>query len=205
VVPNRSLKGYLKREVDRAAQAKSIKLRQLPEPNIESGESCYLGRVAKRRGGGARGPEQPTPEMVVSVSDVARSELARVIPRGDDAAALGTPAIQETAGRSGFDASVELVGRADAPRHFETETGVSVVGAEVAKALGVNVGAEVLTGGTHAGPALIRLHPGSQQVGSVILRFADGSGTVLAAVKGYIGSLVVDAGRVVNVSYVVGQ
>jgi len=205
VVPNRSLKGYLTREVNRVAQAKSIKLRQLPQSIVESGESVYLGRVARRRGGGTRGLGEPAAETVVTPSDVARFELARVSTRGVDAAAFDAPAIKGTAASSGFDASVALLGRTDAPTHFETETGVSVAGAQVASALGVDIGAELLTPGGESWTALVRLHPGPQQVGSLVLRLADGSGTVLAAVKGYIANLVVDDGRVVNVSYVPSQ
>jgi hypothetical protein len=139
--------------------------------------------------------------VVASVSDVARFELGQVIAIDPGSAAL-TPAIRQTATSSGFDASVALVGLGEtqAPDHFETKTGVSVTGVEVKSGIGVAVGAELLT---RAGkPALVRLHPGPQRKGSLILRFADGSGTVLAAVEGYIGSVVVDDGRVVNVSYV---
>jgi hypothetical protein len=39
----------------------------------------------------------------------------------------------------------------------------------------------------------------------VLLRFREGSGTVLAALDGYIGTVVVEAGQVVNVSYVPSQ
>jgi hypothetical protein len=54
----------------------------------------------------------------------------------------------------------------------------------------------------------VRLHPGEPgvcgqgYVSSVVLRFADGSGTVLAGLEDYIGTVAVDQGRVVNVSYV---
>ena len=205
VVPNRNLKAFLAREVNRVAQARSIKLRQLPQSIVESGESVYLGRVAARRGGGTRGPEQPRCEPVASLSDVARFELGQAMTRGAGGESFGTPAIAERGASSGFDASVDLLARTDAPTHFETETGVSVSGAQVASALGVNIGAELLTPGGVSWTALVRLHPGPHQVGSLILRFADGSGTVLAAVKGYIASLVVDGGRVVNIGYVPSQ
>jgi len=39
------------------------------------------------------------------------------------------------------------------------------------------------------------------KAGSVALRFDDGSGTVIAALKDFIANVVVDDGRVVNVSY----
>ncbi len=205
VIPNRKLESYLSREVNQVAQARSINLRQLPDSRIESDESVYLGRVAKRRGGGTGAPERPRPEAVVSLSDVARFALAQVMTRGAGAESFGTPAMAETAASSGFDASVDLLARTEAPTHFETETGVSVAGTQVASALGVNMGAELMTPGGTSWTGLVRLHPGPQSVGSLILRFSDGSGTVLAAAKGYIASLVVDGGRVVNVGYVPSQ
>ncbi len=115
VVPNRSLKGYLKREVNQMAQAKSIKLRQLPRSIIESGDACYLGRVAKRRLGGTPRGAQPKAKAVVSLSDVARFELSGANAAGAAAAGIDTQTIQEAAVSTGFGASVELVGRADAP------------------------------------------------------------------------------------------
>jgi len=201
VVPNRSLKGFLKREVNRVAQAKSIRLRQLPQSIVESGDTCYLGRVVRRRGEATRGPTAAA-EPVISVSDVAHFELAAASVGGLDATELGVPGVHATAARMGFDASLALVERAEAPDHFETETGVSVTGVEVKSAVGIDVGAELLTPGGPTWTGLVRLHPGPRPVGSLILRFADGSGTVLAAIKGFIASLVVEDGRVVNVSYV---
>jgi hypothetical protein len=197
VVPNRSLKRYLKREVNRLAQAKSIKLRQLPRSIIESGDTCYIGRVPKRRGPPARGP-QPAAEKVFSISDVARFELADA---AGETLAADAAAIRSAATQTGFDAAMRLVGQSDKPMHFETETGFSVTGAEVASAIGVNMGAELLNPGGTGQPSLVRMHPGDAPAGSLILRFADGSGTVLAAFAGYIGSVVVDDGVVVNVSY----
>lgn len=142
---------------------------------------------------------------MVSLSDVARFELAQAMTRGAGAESIGTPGIAEKSASSGFDASVDLLAQTDAPTHFETETGVCVSGTPVVSALGVNIGVELLTPGGASRAGLVRLHPGPQPVGGLMLRFADGSGTVLAAVKGYIAGLVVDGGRVLNVSYVPSQ
>ena len=58
-----------------------------------------------------------------------------------------------------------------------------------------------------AGPdsAHVRVDLAAWQGGSVLLRFREGSGTVLAALKGYIATVLVEAGKVVNVSYVPSQ
>jgi hypothetical protein len=175
VAPNRSLKAYLNREVNRVAQAKSIKLRQLPQSIVESGESVYLGRVARRRGDGTRGPELARPAPVASVADVARLELGRATATlSASTTAVGTlvvggaeidrKALQETAARSGFDASVGLVERAKAPGHFQTETGVSVNGIELKSAIAAGLGAELVTPGGLTAPALVRFHASPQPV-----------------------------------------
>ncbi|WP_295432891.1 caspase family protein [uncultured Thiodictyon sp.] len=201
VVPNRGLKAYLKREVNQLAQDKAIRLRQLPQSIVESGEACYLGRAARRRGATTRGLAAPTMPPVLSVADVARFELRRSAENGPAAASFSI-AMQDTPARSAFDASLAVVERADTPAHFETQTGFAVVGAEVAAAYGIGIGAEVVTPGRPGAPALVRVHPGAQPTGSLILRFADGSGTLIAALNGFVGSLVVDGGRVMNLNYV---
>ncbi|AUB79801.1 caspase family protein [Candidatus Thiodictyon syntrophicum] len=201
VVPNRGLKAYLRREVNQLAQDKAIRLRQLPQSIVESGEACYLGRVAPRRSAAARGLAAPPMPTVLSVTDVARFELRRSAENGPAAASFSI-AMQDTPARSAFDASLAVIERADAPGHFETQTGFAVVGAEVAAVHGIGVGAEVVTPGGPGAPALVRVHPGARPTGSLILRFADGSGTLLATLNGFVGSLVVDGGRVMSLSYV---
>lgn len=56
---------------------------------------------------------------MVSLSDVARFELGQVMTRGAGAESVGTSAIAAQSASSGFDASVGLVERAEAPGHFE--------------------------------------------------------------------------------------
>jgi len=206
VVPNRRLKAYLKREVDKRAQAKSIRLRQLPRSIVEAGGDVYIGRALSRpsapsdpiRFGGPSPSQPPT----VGMSDVARMELARAANVGVSPPPWEVQAIENTADRSTFDASVRLAEQALGPGHFETEMGFSVAGAEVASVVGLGIDVELLAHGGAGDPAIIRLHRTQESMGSVIFRFADGGGTVLAGLEGYIGTVVVDEGRVVNVSYV---
>lgn len=103
-----------------------------------------------------------------------------------------------------FDAAADRVLHADATGHFETAAGIQVTGADVEWAFGVGIEAEVIP--TQA-PALIRLHGDVRRGvprlhGSVLVQFADGSGTVLAGLPGYIAAVAVENGGVVNVSYV---
>lgn len=143
------------------------------------------------------------------VSDVAQVAVARAMEAPIYLPEALSNEIGMLSGRSGFDASVRLV--SDAQRtgaeHFETMTGFKVVGTRVSDAIGLNMHAMLLNGGGMGEPANIRLDPGyspimpAQGVSSVVIRFGDGAGTVLAAFRGYIGTVVVENGRVVNVSY----
>jgi hypothetical protein len=135
--------------------------------------------------------------------------LARAIGSPSDVPQSVSDEIDARIGQSSFDASFALVDTAQVrgTEHFETKTGFKVFGARVSEALGLNMQAELLDGGVGTEPAYVRLHPGrtssggAGNVSSVVLRFANGSGTVLAGIENYIGTVVVDNGRVVNVSY----
>lgn len=203
VVPNRRLKEYLRREVPVLMSNKHLQVEQLPDAIVESGDSVYIGRAAVPK------PRiTMTTREIIDVRDFARVALSR---------ATGSPSgvpksvsdMIEAAGQSNFDVSVELVGAAQVKgtEHFETKTGFKVFGARVSEALGLTMQAKLLDGGVDTEPAYVRLHPGRTSSGgaghasSVVLRFADGSGTVLAGIENYIGTVVVENGRVVNVSY----
>lgn len=85
---------------------------------------------------------------------------------------------------------------------FETLTGFSVVGAKVK--LAMVRGVPVDPAWEEKGAQQVRInslrpgYPGR----SLLLQFEDGAGTVLSPLHGFIGTVVVDKGRVVNVSYV---
>jgi hypothetical protein len=79
-----------------------------------------------------------------------------------------------------------------------------VTGAEVALAVSHPLlRTQTLTAGDgRSRPALIRLDTRDARAGSVALRFADGAGTVVAGLRGFVANVVVDEGRVVDVSYI---
>jgi len=88
----------------------------------------------------------------------------------------------------------------ESPKSFETETGFFVSGAKVSKVI-INQDFYRWELATNKKPGSIRLHPRSNKPASAAIRFSDGSGTVIAALRGYIGTVVVDDGRVVSVTY----
>lgn len=206
VVPSRQLEAYLRREVPKRAQARSITLRQEPQVEVVSGDDAYIGRASS---GGYRGQSFEVPEP--TIADVATVQLARFgTALRDNPFGTGGPGASEPvsalAAESGFLASEEAILRAPGPTHFETRTGVAVYGTRVVRAvMNPPQGAHLLPSGDDAGgPALVRCDPHFAPT-SIALQFADGTGTVLAVLDGFIATVVVDEGGVSSVSYVPSQ
>ncbi len=206
VVPNNKLKPYLLREVRARAEAKSIRLSQLPDTQVVSGEDTYIARVA---GSVQLPPDGPL--VAPTIQDLARVELSRVglrsldvVDPGSSAMAIATLAT-ETGFASARDAILDAT--TQGPGRFETQTGFAVSGARLELAVGnLAMRTELLTpGGGPGQTALVRVDTRGTHAGSVALRFTGGSGTVIAALDGYIGNVVVDAQGVSNVSYVPSQ
>jgi hypothetical protein len=201
VVPNRTLKDYLRREVPRVMLSKFIPFTQLPDARVESGENVYIGRAAKINYV-PKGPGM-TVRSLPDVRDRANLDLARVFEMTADVPAEVSEAIDAVPGQSGFNAYVNFIGKAQTtgPEHFETQTGFKVIGAGVSEVHGLHMPEE--HGIAADGTAFVRLFPKTydHDIDSVIIRLADGSGTVLAGIQGYIGTVMVEKGLVVNVSY----
>ncbi|MCK9988144.1 MAG: hypothetical protein AzoDbin1_04616 [Azoarcus sp.] len=201
VVPNNMLKSYLEREVRKKAEAKSIKLRQIPDAYVTSGEATFIGRVM------VPAPQpSPVPPDVPTIVDVAGLALKRA---GAGVLAAALPRLPEgtiahTAAEIGFTTAQDAILGAPETRQFETQTGFVVSGARVTRAIcNPKMRVQVLTQGDgHTVAALVRVEPAGMAAGSVALGFSDGSGAVVAALDGYIGNVVVGAGGVSNVSYI---
>ena len=198
VVLNKNLEAYLKREVPKRAQARSITLRQRPDTEVLSDR--YIGRV--RRAGpptSSPPPEQPTIDQVAELAfeKVGLGPLVASSPVSD------SPAIQKLSRETGFEKARDKVLKAQAPGQFESQTGFSVNGAKVTQALANrNMRVEVLPEGDGQ-PSGVRLWPASaSSAASVVLQFSDGTGTVVAGLPGFIGTIVVDDRRIVSVNYV---
>ena len=107
-----------------------------------------------------------------------------------------------------------LGARGNVPAHpIKTGTGFAVSGWRGALAIGnpwmettlLTPGEEEAGQPLHSVPAIIQVEARKARAGSVAIQFADGSGTVIAAIDGYVGTVVVDGGGVTNVSYVRSQ
>jgi hypothetical protein len=199
VVPNRRLRLYLAQEVPRRAQAASIQLRQHPDAEICSDEPTYIAHVttSTRLAVGA-----PTPTL----ADVASSAVGTAVAGGSPQAPGPDPrsAIRALAVASGYDAASNVIVQARGlPAQLAARAGFVVSGQQVRS---VTVRPNIRTSFQNASSAgrpsaLVDVDVRGVRAASVALRFADGSGTVVAALDEYVGTVVVDQGRVTNVSY----
>jgi hypothetical protein len=222
VVPDRSLKPYLAREVPKRAQAKSIMLSQVPDSRVESDYTTYLGRAVFTSSERRTKLATPAPATVRDAASAALQALGvGLLPSAAPAApfdAVGRVAVET--GFSSAQASV-LLGAAPLTGGggpggvqppllaFDTQTGFAVSGASVVRvAVNPRMGKAVVTRGDGLRePVLVQFNPRTHASSSVALQFPDGWGTVVAALQGYVGTIVIDSyGNnnygVANVSYV---
>jgi hypothetical protein len=195
VIPNRRLRHYLEQEVPKRAQAARKTLSQQPDAEICSDEPTYIGHVstAQRTAGDGGGP---------NLSDVVSTAVGAPIGGGTPQHA---DTVTELATRSGFAVARDTIVQARGlPAKLSARSGFAVSGQRVvAVTAKPEIKAEFVSSPDTAAPsALVELDLKGMRAASVALRFADGSGTVIAALDEYVGNIVVDDGRVTNVSYV---
>jgi hypothetical protein len=203
VVPNNRLKLYLEREVRTRLEAISIRRRQIPDTQVVSGDSTYIGRVTS-----TNPPIHVTPtEQPASLHDLAAVDFARIGIRGGTGSAVASAdAISRLRNETGYSSANQPVLADARTATLGNGSGFAVTGARVTLAVSRSpMRTETLSSGDGQGePALVRVEMGDPRTraGSVALQFADGGGTVLAALNGFVGHVVVNEQRVVNVSYV---
>ncbi|PBB20399.1 caspase family protein [Mesorhizobium sp. WSM4313] len=205
VVPNRLLKNYLKKEVLRRAQLKSITLRQQPDVEVTSNDDVYMGKAHV-----AAQPPVSNIKIVPwnSIVDLALKEVGASF--SNDALATNNVSFNVTntdvaiySRATGFDATKEQILAAPTPLSFETQTGFSVTGMRVIQATASSGQATVTDDGSSGRFALVKIELPPQSPGaSVAIRFGDGSGTVVAAIGGFIGNIVASGDGVTSVTYV---
>ena len=195
VVPNRRLRLYLAQEVPKRAQAAGIQLRQNPDAEICSDEPTYIAHVTTT----ARTADStPAP----TIADVASSAVGEGLGGGTPQA--GNSAVRALASASGYEAASNRIAQARGlPAQLGARAGFVISGQNVKSVTakpGIGKGVSNSTGGPPS--ALVEVDVSNARAASVALRFADGSGTVVAALDYYVGTVVVDQGRVTSVSYV---
>jgi hypothetical protein len=219
IVPNRKLGPYLKREVSELLAKVDIKLDQLPDDEVMSGENAYIGRAGSKRAPDipppadiplastvwrrmrdfvARGPTE-----VVDVRDIAASAVVDALNLPNEA----TPAprnvsLRRARSRKFDDAAVIASTEAPGADSRIIDTGFAILGTRLRDAAIVGGGrADILTNGGDGDAAMIQAI-GERVASTVAVRFENGAGVALAALAGYVGHVVVDDGKVVSINYV---
>ena len=208
VVPNKRLKKYLEREVPLRAQQVNIKLNQRPDAQVTSEDDVYIASVAKTLAA-------KTVDAVPSVTHLAAASLGDVGLRG-----LVLPAVVPNANKEKFgDAARELdasTGYSRSKSALSTQmeafenfvehgsakllsTGFYISGQPVESAYAIVDGA--FRPFERVGDEAITAEVPQGRPASALIRFADGTSTMLAAIFGYVGNVVVARNGVINVSY----
>jgi hypothetical protein len=197
VVPNRRLKSYLAEEVPKRAQARSIRLDQRPDSKVYSDEPTYIAHVS---GSGQTTSNPPAPTL----ADAARSSIWNLQASGLPQQ-YSVQQLNAIAKNSGFDSARNSIVQAQGlPSKLSTRTGFAISG-EKLEAVVAQPGVIVRfanSSGNGLATALVEVDLDGMPAASLALRFSGGSGTVLAALDGFIGNVVIDGGNVNNVSYV---
>jgi Caspase domain len=198
VVPNVMLQEFLLREVPLRFAQIDLQHTQYPDSRIESRDNAYIGH--------ALGPPTPTASTnvppTVTIRDVANHQfsLSGVGPLSS-LRNVSPQILEQTASDSGFQAAQKSIVEANSVDSFDVKTGFAIRGARVREALaaGDSRAENVVINGTSG--ALVRISQPRDRPVTVGLMFEDGSGAVVAALPGFIGTLTVDDGRVMSVTY----
>jgi hypothetical protein len=200
VVTARRLKPHLETTVPEEASAVSVTLRQEPEVRVESALPKFFAVVEAKAAPGRRAaPPAPTGTTEAALTALSPPSLGELTVKRRQDAAL--------ADDLGLTAAVERLAETRGRAAFETRTGFTVFGASKARADAHRWSARVFReGGTPDSPLHVRLDPlGTrpwQQPSSIVFEFDRATGTVLPVLPGFIGTIIVEDGRVTSVDYV---
>jgi hypothetical protein len=200
VIPNVMLREFLLKEVPLRLGNVDLQHTQNPDSRIESRDKNYIGRaLAPITAATAVG----APKKVTTL-DIANHQLNLTAVGALSSLRNFSPQIiAQAASDSGFQAAQKSILEAKHPDSFESRTGFGINGTRVRFALAAGeASAEILPNGDGVGrPALVRISDPRDRPVTVGLMFEDGSGTIVAALPGFIGTLTVDGGRVMSVTY----
>lgn len=181
VVPNRRLRDHLRAAVPAALASKNIRRNQQPNAIVESGDNVYIGK--------ARTVCSATPPAAAPPPDPALLVQLRLglLDRSDDQ----VPELEWYL--RGLYGGPER--QPSEPSSFTAETGFRIIGSDIAWARSSD--AETSQHGLDIHVAM----PPGRRVCSVVICFAGGTGTVLAALDDAVAVVVVEGGRVLSVTY----
>lgn len=211
VFPNRRLKKRLPEFFTGQVRLRQVKVRQAPSLRIESDEPVHLARAtlaaAKAAAPGSnKATVNPKPFSTGALPDTIES-AARKLFTMDAIPAAPTrrvPGTDRTQLQLAAEAREQM--QAEQSAHFETKSGALVTGASVAEALAIGPHGIDIESGV-MGEAMLRFKNAPDDFGpltkpfSAAIRFTDGTGTIIAALPGFVAALLVRDGGLVNVSY----
>lgn len=202
VVSSRTLKPWLEEKVQRAMTAASIALEQIPEVRVESQAPKYLTRVNLSESHHTALPTAPLPATVPLSSSSALRAFAEdngiahpFLPDGE----MRPQFFSRSRAESMLNQQVDELLAAKSREPFETRTGFTIIGSKVAGSFvdGIGGRSDLFE---ESGSSQIRVYE-QPRPQSVVIQFENGNGTCLAALPGYIGTVVVKDHCVVSVSY----
>jgi hypothetical protein len=201
VVTNRALKSFLLDAVPARLKAAGANLIQYPDSKLESADSTYIGR-ALAEATARLGPAAP----YITIGDIANHQfsLTKVGALGSLRQIDAEDLARSTAG-SQFDATQRslLALQTKQPDSFATNCGFAVSGTTVRAAwIAGDQDAQIIRQGDAKDQAgLVSIPQSYKRPVTVALVFGDGSGTAVAALPGFIGSISVENGHVTSVTY----
>jgi hypothetical protein len=203
IIRSRKLKSYLEQEVPNIASKVSIKLQQDPEIRVESDLPNFMAEIAAPKGvtRGTRG--LPAKALESHATTFSFKELVEGYKQSqyfNRNISLSAEA-EELAQESDFGPAMDRLMNARGRESFETRTGFTVIGARITRAIVASLGYKVFE---EDNADHIRVHILDEQSSlarSALIQFDSGYGTALAVLPGFIGTVVVEDERIVNVSY----
>lgn len=213
VLPNRNLRRLLPERFAAEVNRLRAVISQTPALKIESDVPFYIARSRARtapaiidRGGGSTRISPRAFSAGRAQSDVLMAAARGLIKHGaiPQAPLIASPDDNRKALQLEREAREHLA--AQPQGGFETGCGVLVTGSSIVQAVPIGeVFAEIENPGLADSRVRLQRVRGDYgpnlNYGSVAIRFSEGTGTILAAIPGYIASLVVRDGGVDGVSY----
>lgn len=208
VIPNRKLQHYLRDEVPKRASAKDFRLKQVPECDVPSSDDIFIARFS---GEVPNCPDQ-VPVVPVTISDISTFEIERIIERRAIASTDPFEIVREASIRAAFNTTGFRNARDDVGGAFNktvlwnslngVQTGFVIAGRRAVKiTVPPGVNATINENESGVDSLLSLAFEGDIRACSVAIRFEDGTGTILAGLLGFVGTVSTTAQTVTNVAY----
>jgi Caspase domain len=209
VVPNRRLGKFLQRCMTATMATANVQYDPTPDAEVLSDEDVYIGKVRVLTALPKFSAAEPTARFrmrrkpdkpMVQLRDVAEAAVGRAMDSQVEISEPRAQALERLSKTSGFGDALNKAKTVAEISRFETQTGFAILGASIQDlAMGQGGRLDLVERGDARNPGVVRVHP-TRSAQSVGLQFASGQGAVLAALRGYIGHVLVEDKSVMNVT-----